>query len=153
MDPSCDTHERHAGQVSIASTLNYHCTRPMQPNELFRPSGVSTSEKAAHAPISLHQQATRAVKRTRISSLLRTGTAMLKCDRLQPCGQCAKLSRSGQCVYAPWAIKKRTPPRGMSARLQRLEGMVRSMMEEGGDPGAPGEVAGETPPVKGSGSW
>ncbi|GJN78733.1 hypothetical protein PLIIFM63780_002242 [Purpureocillium lilacinum] len=38
----------------------------------------------------------------------------------------------------------------MSARLQRLEGMVRNMMEEGGDPGAPGEVAGETPPVKGT---
>lgn len=41
----------------------------------------------------------------------------------------------------------------MSARLQRLEGTVRNMMEEGGDPGAPGEVAGETPPVNGSGSW
>lgn len=53
----------------------------------------------------------------------------LKCDRHQPCGQCAKKDRPAACVYAPRPVKRKPPPRGMSARLKRLEGMVRSMME------------------------
>ncbi|TQV91080.1 C6 transcription factor [Cordyceps javanica] len=53
----------------------------------------------------------------------------LKCDRNQPCGQCAKKDRPEACVYAPKPVKRKPPPKGMSARLKRLEGMVRSMME------------------------
>ncbi|OAA72499.1 Transcription factor [Cordyceps fumosorosea ARSEF 2679] len=53
----------------------------------------------------------------------------LKCDRSQPCSQCAKKDRPEACVYAPRPVKKKPPPKGMSARLKRLEGMVRSMLE------------------------
>ncbi|KAM3492128.1 hypothetical protein MY3957_004619 [Beauveria namnaoensis] len=53
----------------------------------------------------------------------------LKCDRSQPCSQCAKKDRPAACVYAPKPVKRKPPPKGMSARLKRLEGMVRNMME------------------------
>ncbi|KAM0238828.1 hypothetical protein ACHAPO_003802, partial [Fusarium lateritium] len=52
----------------------------------------------------------------------------LKCDREQPCSQCDKKGRPLQCTYAPKPEKKR-PAKGMSARLKRLEGMVREMMD------------------------
>ncbi|KAJ6438538.1 C6 transcription factor [Purpureocillium lavendulum] len=98
---------------------------------------------AAHPPV--------IAKRTRV--LLSCGpcrASKLKCDRLQPCSQCAKKSRPEQCVYAPRPVKKRPPRRGMSARLQRLEGMVRNMMDEGGEPRPAPEAAGDTPAVKGN---
>lgn len=57
----------------------------------------------------------------------------LKCDRHQPCGQCAKKDRPEACVYAPKPVKRKPPPKGMSARLKRLEGMVRTMMEAEAD--------------------
>lgn len=53
----------------------------------------------------------------------------LKCDRGQPCTQCAKKDRPDACVYAPKPVKRKAPPKGMSARLKRLEGMVRTMMD------------------------
>ncbi|KAF5607939.1 uncharacterized protein FSUBG_5041 [Fusarium subglutinans] len=59
------------------------------------------------------------------------------CDVLgeQPCGQCSKKGRASQCTYAPKPERKR-PAKGMSARLKRLEGMVREMMDsEGAVPG------------------
>ncbi|KAI5461265.1 hypothetical protein BGZ63DRAFT_414072 [Mariannaea sp. PMI_226] len=61
----------------------------------------------------------------------------LKCDRDQPCGQCAKKGRTELCQYAPKPERKR-PPKGMSARLKRLEGIVRGMIdtETGEAPGA-----------------
>ncbi|UNI18953.1 hypothetical protein JDV02_005182 [Purpureocillium takamizusanense] len=103
-----------------------------------------------------HPQAqTQPVKRTRV--LLSCGpcrASKLKCDRLQPCSQCAKKSRPDLCVYAPQPVKKRPPRRGMSARLQRLEGMVRTMLDEGGGEARPGaaEAGGDTntPAVKGN---
>ena len=55
----------------------------------------------------------------------------LKCDREQPCGQCTKKGRDNQCTYAPKPERKR-PAKGMSARLKRLEGMVREMMDSEG---------------------
>lgn len=64
----------------------------------------------------------------------------LKCDRLQPCTQCVKKSRAEGCQYAP-KPEKRRPAKGMAARLKRLEGMVRNMMEGGAD-----EVPGRPPP-------
>lgn len=56
----------------------------------------------------------------------------LKCDRTQPCGQCVKRGRPGACQYAA-KPEKQKPAKSMATRLKRLEGMVRSMMEEGGD--------------------
>ncbi|KAH6892200.1 hypothetical protein B0T10DRAFT_457916 [Thelonectria olida] len=52
----------------------------------------------------------------------------LKCDRDMPCGQCAKKGRVELCQYAPKPEKKR-PAKGMSARLRRLEGIVREMID------------------------
>ncbi|KAJ4141340.1 hypothetical protein NW768_000551 [Fusarium equiseti] len=46
----------------------------------------------------------------------------------QPCSQCDKKGRASQCAYAPKPERKR-PVKGMSARLKRLEGMVREMMD------------------------
>ncbi|UZP44489.1 hypothetical protein NXS19_012301 [Fusarium pseudograminearum] len=55
----------------------------------------------------------------------------LKCDREQPCSQCDKKGRASQCTYAPKPERKR-PAKGMSARLKRLEGVVREMMDSEG---------------------
>lgn len=69
------------------------------------------------------------VKRTRV--LLSCGScraSKLKCDRLSPCGQCAKKGRPESCAYAPRPQKAR-PVKGMAARLKRLEGMVRGMID------------------------
>ncbi|KAI1036289.1 hypothetical protein LB503_003019 [Fusarium chuoi] len=55
----------------------------------------------------------------------------LKCNREQPCGQCSKKGRASQCTYAPKPERKR-PAKGVSARLKRLEGMVREMMDSEG---------------------
>ncbi|CAF3444008.1 unnamed protein product [Fusarium graminearum] len=55
----------------------------------------------------------------------------LKCDREQPCSHCDKKGRASQCTYAPKPERKR-PAKGMSARLKRLEGMVREMMDSEG---------------------
>ncbi|KAI6766357.1 hypothetical protein HG530_007427 [Fusarium avenaceum] len=57
----------------------------------------------------------------------------LKCDREKPCNQCAKKGRASRCTYAPKPERKR-PAKGMSARLKRLEGMVREMMDPEGTP-------------------
>ena len=51
----------------------------------------------------------------------------LKCDRAQPCGQCVKKGRPDGCAYAPRPEKKQ--PKSMVARLKRLEGMVRGMID------------------------
>ncbi|KAF6841723.1 C6 transcription factor [Colletotrichum plurivorum] len=70
-------------------------------------------------------------KRSRV--LLSCGpcrASKLKCDRSQPCGQCLKKSRPEGCVYAP-KPEKHKPTKGMAARLKRLEGMVRTMMDDG----------------------
>lgn len=76
------------------------------------------------------QQATTRPKRSRV--LLSCGPcrfSKLKCDREAPCGQCQKKGREDLCEYAPKPEKKRKPARTMAARLQRLEGMVRNMMD------------------------
>lgn len=81
----------------------------------------------------------------------------LKCDRGQPCTQCVKKARVELCAYAPRPEKKR-PAKGMSARLRRLEGIVRGMIDveaavavgganDGKGNGKGGDVAG--PVVKG----
>ncbi|KAI1867981.1 uncharacterized protein JN550_006788 [Neoarthrinium moseri] len=57
----------------------------------------------------------------------------LKCDRQVPCGQCLKKGRPEGCAYAPRPNKQK-PAKGMAARLKRLEGMVRGMLDENGAP-------------------
>lgn len=74
-------------------------------------------------------------KRTRILlSCAPCRNSKLKCDRGQPCGQCAKKGRLDLCVYAPKPEKKRPAAKGVAARLKRLEGMVREMMDDEGGP-------------------
>lgn len=52
----------------------------------------------------------------------------------RPCSQCLKKSRPSLCVYAPKKPAKKKPPKGgMAARLKRLEGMVRDMLDEEGN--------------------
>lgn len=71
-------------------------------------------------------------KRTRVLlSCAPCRNSKLKCDRGEPCSQCDKKGRASQCAYAPKPERKR-PVKGMSARLKRLEGMVREMMDSDG---------------------
>ncbi|KAI1776352.1 hypothetical protein F4818DRAFT_378324 [Hypoxylon cercidicola] len=51
----------------------------------------------------------------------------LKCDRATPCGQCLRKGKPDGCLYAP-RPEKRKPVKTMAARLKRLEGMVREMI-------------------------
>ncbi|KAI0525321.1 hypothetical protein F5B22DRAFT_633462 [Xylaria bambusicola] len=76
-------------------------------------------------------------KRTRVLlSCHPCRASKLKCNRLTPCGQCLKRGKVDACVYAP-RVEKTKPARTMAARLKRLEGMVRGMVE------ADGGVAGD----------
>ncbi|GKT40840.1 fusarisetin A cluster transcription factor fsa6 [Colletotrichum spaethianum] len=96
------------------------------------PPGPSTGgSHPSNASVSDPAFATAAAKRSRV--LLSCGpcrASKLKCDRSEPCGQCLKKSRPEGCVYAP-KPEKLKPAKGMAARLKRLEGMVRTMMDEG----------------------
>ncbi|OHE92648.1 fungal specific transcription factor domain-containing protein [Colletotrichum orchidophilum] len=86
-------------------------------------------------PSSASAASVAAAKRSRV--LLSCGpcrSSKLKCDRSEPCGQCLKKSRPEGCVYSP-KPEKQKPAKGMAARLKRLEGMVRTMMDEGGGGG------------------
>jgi hypothetical protein len=72
-------------------------------------------------------------KRTRVLlSCKACRISKLKCDRGLPCGQCVKKAREDLCVYAP-KPEKRKPAKGMSARLKRLENMVRGMIDANGN--------------------
>ncbi|KAM0457935.1 hypothetical protein ACHAPV_006480 [Trichoderma viride] len=91
-------------------------------------------------------------KRTRILlSCAPCRNSKLKCDRGQPCGQCAKKGRLDLCVYAPKPEKKRPAAKGVAARLKRLEGMVREMMDDEGGQKPEAIAVGEpvAPQVKG----
>lgn len=63
----------------------------------------------------------------------------------RPCTNCLKKSRADLCKYAPKPVKNR-PPKSMAARLKRLEGMVREMLDEDGnvrDPSSERTAVGE----------
>lgn len=87
-------------------------------------------------------------KRTRILlSCAACRASKLKCDRQDPCSQCLKKGRADACRYAPRPQKPPKPARTMAARLRRLEGMVRGMLDESGasvavNPGAGGSAQG-----------
>ncbi|KAI0598101.1 hypothetical protein F4775DRAFT_557729 [Biscogniauxia sp. FL1348] len=83
-------------------------------------------------------------KRTRV--LLSCGpcrSSKLKCDRAAPCGQCLKKGRPETCAYAPKPERAKQPAtsRSMAARLKRLEGMVREMIDTDGGKGVNDDVA------------
>ncbi|KAI1390969.1 fungal-specific transcription factor domain-containing protein [Hypoxylon trugodes] len=68
-------------------------------------------------------------KRTRVLlSCAPCRNSKLKCDRATPCGQCLRKGKPDNCLYAPRPEKKR-PAKSMAARLKRLEGMVRGMID------------------------
>ncbi|XDG02239.1 hypothetical protein ABKA04_001854 [Annulohypoxylon sp. FPYF3050] len=71
-------------------------------------------------------------KRTRVLlSCAPCRNSKLKCDRATPCGQCIRKSKPDGCLYAP-RPEKRKPAKSMAARLKRLEGMVRGMIDTDG---------------------
>ncbi|RYP01167.1 hypothetical protein DL764_006290 [Monosporascus ibericus] len=88
--------------------------------------GAASSVSTPSASATQQQQH---AKRTRV--LLSCGpcrNSKLKCDRATPCGQCLKKGRPDACVYAP-RPQKQKPAKSMAARLKRLEGMVREMID------------------------
>ncbi|KAI1365328.1 hypothetical protein F5Y08DRAFT_304190 [Xylaria arbuscula] len=96
------------------------------------PQGVdSYSDRSPESGIVL-PTSSAPTKRTRVLlSCHPCRASKLKCNRLTPCGQCLKRGKSDACVYAP-KVEKSKPARTMAARLKRLEGMVRGMVEPGG---------------------
>ncbi|KAK3378509.1 fungal-specific transcription factor domain-containing protein [Podospora didyma] len=99
----------------------------------------------------LPQQPHQPTKRTRVLlSCAPCRASKLKCDRHQPCGQCVKKVRADGCTYAPRPEKLR-PARSMAARLKRLEGMVRGMMDVDGVPITSAAAADKTGPIYDSG--
>ncbi|KAH7318576.1 hypothetical protein B0I35DRAFT_479067 [Stachybotrys elegans] len=102
----------------------------------------SSPEALLKARPSMQQKRTRVVL-----SCAPCRNSKLKCDREQPCSQCRKKARIDLCVYAPKPERKR-PVKGMAARVKRLEGMVRDMMDGGasnnsGHKSAANEVRGQ----------
>ncbi|EEY18036.1 conserved hypothetical protein [Verticillium alfalfae VaMs.102] len=94
--------------------------------------------------------AATAAKRSRVLlSCAACRVSKLKCDRSSPCGQCIRKGRPEACQYAP-KPQRRKPNQSMASRLKRLEGMVRSMLEDGDvavDPSRePAEAAPPPPP-------
>ncbi|KAK3944185.1 fungal-specific transcription factor domain-containing protein [Diplogelasinospora grovesii] len=85
--------------------------------------------ESTHSTQALSQHPSGPPKRTRVLlSCAPCRVSKLKCDRQQPCGHCTRRGRIDGCAYAPRPQKSR-PARSMAARLKRLEGMVREMMD------------------------
>ncbi|TPX14164.1 uncharacterized protein E0L32_000558 [Thyridium curvatum] len=107
------------------------------------PSSVSPPSAGGGPSQSRQQQQQQ--KRTRILlSCHPCRASKLKCDRATPCANCARRGRAADCAYAPPPVKKPRSRGGVAARLKRLEGMVREMMDndEGGE-GGHGDVVGQ----------
>ncbi|KAI1501100.1 hypothetical protein F5X99DRAFT_212986 [Biscogniauxia marginata] len=100
------------------------------------PNGGDSSNRGSHSPPAAPAPH---AKRTRV--LLSCGpcrNSKLKCDRATPCGQCLKKGKPATCVYAP-KPERAKPAKSMAARLRRLEGMVREMIDTtDGSSGSPG---------------
>ncbi|KAK0752018.1 hypothetical protein B0T18DRAFT_320084 [Schizothecium vesticola] len=87
-----------------------------------------------HPPTADAAGAPKPTKRNRVLlSCAACRVSKLKCDRTQPCSQCLKKGRASSCAYAPKPARPAAPPRSMTARLKRLEAMVRGMMDGDGD--------------------
>ncbi|TQN69246.1 Fusarisetin A cluster transcription factor fsa6 [Colletotrichum shisoi] len=105
----------------------------MNPSPNEGPAGPSTGGSGSSDPSAPTSGPSTAAAAKRPRILLSCGpcrASKLKCDRSEPCRQCLKKSRPEGCVYAP-KPEKAKPVKGMAARLKRLEGMVRTMMDEG----------------------
>ncbi|KAI0875005.1 fungal-specific transcription factor domain-containing protein [Hypoxylon argillaceum] len=91
------------------------------------PQGASSnSDQSPHGVVSTLSAPT---KRTRVLlSCHPCRSSKLKCNRASPCGQCIKRGKPDACAYAP-RLEKSKPAKTMAARLKRLEGMVRGMVE------------------------
>ncbi|KAI8633059.1 fungal-specific transcription factor domain-containing protein [Xylariaceae sp. FL1651] len=90
--------------------------------------GGNDSEQLPQGPSS----ASAPTKRTRVLlSCHPCRSSKLKCDRATPCGQCLKKGKPDTCAYAP-RPERLKPAKSMAARLKRLEGMVRGMIEVDG---------------------
>jgi hypothetical protein len=113
------------GSVGTNSgTSTSETTGPSPDTSATNGGGGSSSSGASQPP---------PPKRTRVLlSCAPCRTSKLKCDRQQPCGQCVKKGRIDGCAYAPRRPENAKPPRSMAARLKRLEGMVRDMIDDEG---------------------
>ncbi|KIX01600.1 uncharacterized protein Z518_09326 [Rhinocladiella mackenziei CBS 650.93] len=74
----------------------------------------------------------------------------LKCNRQSPCDNCTKRGDSGSCAYAAPAVRKKgsqsqntsnTTPDDMQNRIDRLEGLVLSLMTNGSQAAGPAAAA------------
>ncbi|KAH8652413.1 hypothetical protein BX600DRAFT_387021 [Xylariales sp. PMI_506] len=103
-------------------------------------TSTPSSDQSLHATAAATTTAAAAngdagtVKRSRVLlSCSACRGSKLKCDRATPCTQCLKKGRPEACVYAP-RPERQKPAKSMAARLRRLEGMVRGMIETEGSP-------------------
>jgi hypothetical protein len=116
---------KHSEKYTLTcTTLSKRKRTPLQ----YR---ISSTMELDLSPNDNEQSSTSEARQKRSRILLSCApcrNSKLKCDREQPCSQCDKKGRASQCTYAPKPEKKR-PAKGMSARLKRLEGMVREMMD------------------------
>ncbi|GAW12551.1 hypothetical protein ANO14919_019210 [Xylariales sp. No.14919] len=100
-------------------------------------NGLSNSSQGAdsnsdQSPQGIVSTSSAPTKRTRVLlSCHPCRASKLKCNRLTPCGQCLKRGKPDACAYAP-RLEKSKPAKTMAARLKRLEGMVRGMVESDG---------------------
>ncbi|KAK6211903.1 hypothetical protein LQW54_005604 [Pestalotiopsis sp. IQ-011] len=113
------------------------------------PSPTPPDDRHGTSAPAQQQQQQQQQKRTRVLlSCAACRASKLKCDRQDPCSQCLKKGRADACRYAPRPQKPPKPARTMAARLRRLEGMVRGMLDE--NQGAPAPAVAEAKPEEGS---
>ncbi|KAI1754500.1 hypothetical protein F4782DRAFT_528422 [Xylaria castorea] len=115
------------------------------------PQEVSSNSDQSPQDIALTSLAP--TKRTRVLlSCHLCRSSKLKCNRATPCGQCIKRGKPDACAYAPRQEKLR-PAKSMAARLRRLEGVVRGMVElDGAVSGNSSALSDSTPGRNTSGS-
>ncbi|KAI0194116.1 C6 transcription factor [Xylaria flabelliformis] len=93
------------------------------------PPEVSSNSEQSPQGIVSTSSSSAPTKRTRVLlSCHPCRSSKLKCNRATPCGQCIKRGKPDACAYAP-RQEKLKPAKSMAARLRRLEGMVRGMVE------------------------
>ncbi|KAI0157708.1 hypothetical protein GGR57DRAFT_500657 [Xylariaceae sp. FL1272] len=112
---------------------------PEDPSSTQSVDDSGNSQNTTPDSLAAQGSASASTKRTRVLlSCHPCRISKLKCDRTTPCGQCLKKGKPDGCVYAPRPERSK-PSKSMSARLKRLEGMVRGMIElDGTAEGGPG---------------
>ncbi|XXG99770.1 hypothetical protein Hte_006111 [Hypoxylon texense] len=98
-------------------------------NGTMQNDGSNGADMGSHAPPGGAAGPNGHPKRVRVLlSCHPCRNSKLKCDRATPCGQCLRKGKPDGCLYAP-RPEKRKPAKTMAARLKRLEGMVREMID------------------------